>query len=546
MSLILLGFFQFIKIISDYQNNLMKKKIVNKFLLFSLLFSLMITATIFQSMYQDYTSIIDFDLTVIHNSLQLVSKQYPDFQDLTSYSHFLTYGLFYKFFSIFDHNLITNIDLLVKLENPEFALQKLYIISKVANSTVHFVAIVFIYKLLGIFKIDEYYKILSIFFIIFSETFLANFIILRTDIVAVCYFFISAYFLLDYVKNPKFINLILISLFMVFSLLAKVQIIFLYMFLFFFFVFYTTYEEKNEISRNNFLFSKITRMNLNYFLLFFIILYFIFQIYLNNFVNSSTGVGYFDFICFGVYFLIMHFTIFYTSKIRNVSNKYLYNVFAIIISLFIFHIFLLKLLSIFNFIKIDFRIIFSLTNPFYFLKIYSPFSDKGMSYSLIYEMLVLLFKDFNFNLIYFFLLLFVLIASIYMAIFNRKKKAFNHQFIYIFLLTIIILFLSAINNFRYNVSYNIYFIPFFFLLLAIFFHSIPKKNRLIVSIIISTFIIFNFVKNLSTYQRYIYQPSNLHHVCVNKSTRDFYYHWARNFDEVFFKRICLNNNLLFK
>ena len=65
-------------------------------------------------------SIIDFDLTVIHNSLQLVSNKYPDFQDLTAYSHFLTYGLFYKAFSFFDHNLISNIDLLVKLENPEF------------------------------------------------------------------------------------------------------------------------------------------------------------------------------------------------------------------------------------------------------------------------------------------------------------------------------------------------------------------------------------------------------------------------------------------
>ena len=84
----------------------MEKKIINKFLLFSLLFFLMISITIFQSIHQDYTSIIDFDLTVIHNSLQLVSNKYPDFQDLTAYSHFLTYGLFYKAFSFFDHNLI--------------------------------------------------------------------------------------------------------------------------------------------------------------------------------------------------------------------------------------------------------------------------------------------------------------------------------------------------------------------------------------------------------------------------------------------------------
>tara|TARA_B100000795_G_scaffold51800_1_gene33942 strand:+ start:133 stop:1704 length:1572 start_codon:yes stop_codon:yes gene_type:complete len=523
----------------------MEKKIIKKFLFFCLLFFLMISVTIFQSIHQDYTSIIDFDLTVIHNSLQLVSNQYPDFQDLTSYSHFLTYGVFYKVFAFFDHNLISNIDLLVKLENPELILQKLYVISRIANSTIHFVTIIFIYKLLGIFRVEEYYKILTIFFIIFSETFLANFIILRTDIVAVCYFFISAYFLLDFIRNPKFINLFWVSLFMIFSLLAKVQIIFLYMFLFYFFIFYSSYEKKEEVSANNFLFSSRVKINLKYILLFFILLYFIFQIYLNHFVNSSTGVGYFDFFCFAVYFSVMYFTIFYMCKIKNISNKYLYNIFSVIITLAIFNVLLLKLLSLFNFIKIDFSIIFSLTNPFYFLKIYSPFLDKELSPNLIYEMFTVLFENFNFNLIYSFLLLIVLLSSFFKKI-NYSKKESEHSYIYIFLLALITLFLVAVNNFRYNVSYNIYFIPFFFLLIAIFFNSIQKKFRLTFSIIVSIFIIFNFFTNLTNYRPYIYKPSNLHLVCLNKSTRDFYYHWARNFDEDFFKKICSNESLLFK
>ena len=524
----------------------MKKFFTNKLFLSFLLFFLMTALTIIQSIYQDYTSIIDFDLTVIHNSLQLVSNKYPDFDDLTSYSHFLTYGIFYKAFALFDHNLISNIDLLVKLENPELALQKLYIISRIANSTIHFITIIFIYKLLGVFKIDEYYKILTTFFIIFSETFLANFIILRTDIVAVCYFFISAYFLLDFVKSAKLINLFFVSLFMILSLLAKVQIIFLYMFLFFFFIFYFSYEEKNRIIEDNFLFSIIIKMSLKFLLLFFIILYFIFQIYLNNFVNSSTSIGYFDFFCFGAYFLIMYFTIFYISKIRNISNEYFYGIFAITITLSILHVFLLKLLNIFNFIKIDFNIIFSLTNPFYFLKIYSPFLDKELSISLIYEMVVILLTDFNFNLIYSFLLLSVLLIIFFKIIFHYKGKFMNNKHIYVFLLAIITLFLTAINNFRYNVSYNIYFIPLFFLLLSIFHNSIQKKSKLIFSVIVSIFIIFNFLTNLPNYQSYVHQPSNLHYVCVNKSIRDFYYHWARNFDEDFFKTICLNKNLLFK
>ena len=524
----------------------MKKFLKSEFFLFSLLFVLIIFVTVYQSVRQDYTSIIDFDLTVIHNSLQLVSNKFPDFQDLTSYSHFLTYGLFYKAFSFFDHDLITNIDLLLKLENPELILQKLYIVSRIANATIHFIAIVFIYKLLGIFKIENYYKILTIFFIIFSETFLANFIILRTDIVAVCYFFISAYFLLNFIEKAKFINLFLVSLFMILSLLAKVQIIFLYMFLFFFFIFYSSYEKKNEISKSNFLFLESTKLNLKYILLFFILLYFIFQIYLNNFVNSSTGVGYFDSFCFSLYFLFMYFTVSYMCKVKDASNKYLYNIFTIIISFSIFNVFLLKLLSIIDFIKIDFDIIFSLTNPFYFLKIYSPFSSQEFSINLIYKMLTVLFGSFNFNLIYFFILIIVLLISFYKTILDYKEKTFNHHYVYIFLLAIVILFLSAITNIRYNVSYNIYFIPIFFLLLAIFFNLIQKKLKLIFSVIISIFITFNFLLNLTNYQSYIYKPSSLHLVCINKSTRDFYYHWARNFDEDFFKKICLNKGLLFK
>ena len=524
----------------------MKNFLKNELFLSILLFLILIYITIFQSVRQDYTSIIDFDLTVIHNSLQLVSNEFPDFQDLTSYSHFLTYGLFYKFFSFFDHDLISNIDLLVKLENPELALQKLYVISRIANATIHFVTIVFIYKLLGIFKIDRYYKFLTIFFIILSETFLANFNILRTDIVAVCYFFISAFFLLDFVNKQKFINLFLVSLFMILSLLAKVQIIFLYMFLFFFFIFFYFFEKNNENSKYNFLLSIIFKKDLRYVLFFFIILYFIFQIYLNHFVSSSTGVGYFDSFCFGVYFLIMHFTIFYMGRSKSLSNRYLFNIFALIIMLAISNVLLLKLLNILNLIKIDFSIIFSLTNPFYFLKIYSPFLDKELSLSLIYEMLIILLKDFNFNLIYSFMMLAVLLVSFYKSIIHYKKPNFNHQYIYIFLLAIITLFLTAINNFRYNVSYNIYFIPFFFLLLAIFFNLIEKKNKLIFSTLISIFIIFNFAKNLPNYQSYLYKASNLQNVCVTKSIRDFYYHWARNFDDNFFKKVCLNKNLPYK
>ena len=126
----------------------MKKIICNEYFLAIILFVIIICVTFLQSIHQDFTSIIDFDLTVIHNSLQLVSNKYPDYIDHTAYSHFLTYGIIYKLFSFFDQSLITNIDLLVKLRNPEIALQELYIISRIANSIIHFILIIFFYKIM--------------------------------------------------------------------------------------------------------------------------------------------------------------------------------------------------------------------------------------------------------------------------------------------------------------------------------------------------------------------------------------------------------------
>ncbi len=519
----------------------MKKKITSEFFLLFLLFFFLITITILQSSKQDYTSIIDFDLTVIHNSLQLVSNEFPDFQDLTSYSHFLTYGIFYKIFSFFDDSLITNIELLSNNKNPELILKKLYIISRIANATIHFVVLVYFYKILKLFNINKINIILILIFLIISETFIANFIILRTDIVAVCFFLISFFYLLDFIKNNKILNLFIVSFFMIFSLLAKVQIIFSFMFIFFFFIFYLSYEKKfiNKIS-GDLLVSEYLNNKIKYILLALIINYFLFQIYLNNFVNTS-GVGYFDFFCFGIYFTLIFLTIFLINKIKEISQEYYYNVFGITLTFCIINVLILKIISLIGLLKINFNIIFSLTNPFYFLKIYSPLNNE-FSFELIYEMIFLFFNQFNFNIIYSFLLLTTFLLALKNIFFKSQNENYKN-YLYIVLFSLIVFFLISVNNFRYNVSYNIYILPFLFLSIGILLNTFKKKFY---SIMLIGLLIINFTLNIENYKKYIYKPSNLDFVCTNKSTRDFYYHWARNFDEDFFKKICLNSNLLFK
>ena len=521
----------------------MKQFLKNDFFLLSLLFFLIILITIFQSTNQDYTSIIDFDLTVIHNSLQLVSNKYPDFKDHTAYGQFITIGLFYKLFSFFDNSLISNIDLLVKMKNPDVVLQKLYIASRIANSVIIFITIVFFYKILNIFKIEKIYKILSVIFLIFSETFFANLIILRADIFSICYFFASFFYLLHFIKNEKILNLFLVSFFMTFSLLAKVQIIFLYMFLFFFFIFYFANEKKDIIQKLD---HKLLNSLLKYFLIFFVFFYFIFQYYLNNIIDSSSRVGYFDLFCFSIYFFIMLLSILLIFKTKKNLQYNLYNIFALILIFLILQIFTLKLLDILNIIKIDFNIIFSITNPFYFLKAYSPFLDEKLSVLLIQKIFITFFQSFNFNLIYFLILLVVFFISLFRIFFYRTKRILKFDLVYTVLFALIAIFLITINNFRYNIVYNFYSIPMLLLSLALFQNLCNLKFRFILTPLITFLFVFNFLINLEDYKPYIYKPSNIKHVCKTKSVRDFYYHWATNFDEIFFKKICLNKNLLFK
>ncbi len=227
--------------------------------------------------------------------------------------------------------------------------------------------------------------------------------------------------------------------------------------------------------------------------------------------------------------------------IKEISQEYYYNVFGITLTFCIINVLILKIISLIGLLKINFNIIFSLTNPFYFLKIYSPLNNE-FSFELIYEMIFLFFNQFNFNIIYSFLLLTTFLLALKNIFFKSQNENYKN-YLYIVLFSLIVFFLISMNNFRYNVSYNIYILPFLFLSIGILLNTFKKKFY---SIMLISLLIINFTLNIENYKKYIYKPSNLDFVCTNKSTRDFYYHWARNFDEDFFKKICLNSNLLFK
>ena len=123
----------------------MKKKItLNIFLFF--ISTIIIIFSYSQSLTQNWSSIIDFDLTVIFNSLQVISGYEQDFREHPGFTQFIIYGIFYKFFSFFDSNLVINVDQLLELKNSNDNLQKLFLISRFANSIFYIFILFFFFK----------------------------------------------------------------------------------------------------------------------------------------------------------------------------------------------------------------------------------------------------------------------------------------------------------------------------------------------------------------------------------------------------------------
>ena len=92
-----------------------KKEIIFFFILFVTLFIF----THVQVNSQHWSSIFYFDLTIIYNSLSVVSGYYQEYRTHPAYTQFLVNGLFYKFLSLFDNNVVSNLDSYIASTNKD-------------------------------------------------------------------------------------------------------------------------------------------------------------------------------------------------------------------------------------------------------------------------------------------------------------------------------------------------------------------------------------------------------------------------------------------
>tara|TARA_A100001011_G_scaffold13618_1_gene14543 strand:- start:497 stop:2050 length:1554 start_codon:yes stop_codon:yes gene_type:complete len=492
-----------------------------------------------QSLTQNWSSIIDFDLTVIFNSLQVISGYEQDFREHPGFTQFLIYGIFYKFFSFFDQNLIINVDQLLELQNPTDNLQKLFLISRFANS-IFFVFILFFFvRICEIFEIKNELIIISLIGIILSSTSISNLFILRADIIAIAFILAAFYLLLSFVKFEKSnIKLFLSGAFILLGLLAKIQaIVILVPILCFVFIFIN-----NELKFEEFNLSMTKYLNYYIiFYIFFLIIYLVLQFFIYQHPRFSDQ-NYIDVIIFIIFNSLLLFSFFLAYKKNNQLFKIIFSVFILIFIGFFFTLIFFLILSYLDVFKLSPYILLRLTNPFYYLKVYSPISEANVDISFISNFLTIILQGIKVQIYGLIILCLLLIFSIRRDLLQKNYK--NFQYKIVFFVSIILIILSF--NFRYYKLYDLYYLPFYYFLITYCLSSL-RKYYIILFLVGVILVNNNFFFNIyeSTTNRFN-KVSNIEKICFDKNTRKFIWWWARKLDDKFFKKICVEQGYKFK
>jgi hypothetical protein len=424
----------------------------------------------------------------------------------------------------------------VELNNPEKNLNKLFLISRIANS-IFFVIIIFVFsKICKIFDVENYLILFSLLSIIISNSFIENLTKLRADVVAIALALTTWYFILSFIKYRKNIYYIFLSgFFLLLSLLAKIQIVILFLPIFLFIPIFVIFEIKDD----KFYILKYFKLYLIFYF-FFIVVYFSLQVFINQhprFVNQN----YVDLIIF-IFINLSFLSYLYFISFKNKTIfKINFSIFILLIIGVSFSLLFLLFLSYFNIIKLSPYILLRLTNPFYYLKVYTPLEDASVNTGLTFKFLSLIFSEIKIDIKNFTILLLIFIySSIRNFIFNDKKNIIYNSIIFSLFLLIIFSF-----NLRYYVIYDLYYLPIYYLLISLCFRKIKKKYLVVLLLLI--FLINNnfFIAKYDWLKINYNKDVNLVKICSEREIREFYWWWGRKLDENFFKNLCVKEKIKF-
>ncbi len=528
--------------------NLFKK---TEIIFFLILFICLSIFTYLQVNSQHWSSIFYFDLTIIYNSLSVVSGYFQEYRDHPAFTQFLINGILFKLLSFFDKNLISNLDIYLESSNKDLTIQTLYIYSRYIHLLFYFFFSIYFFKLAKYFKIKNYLSYICIILLFLTERILYDFTVLRADILSYVLMVSSLYYLLNYFDKNKIKYLFICGTCLTLSLLSKIQIIF-YLPVIYLFIILKVYKLSDE-ETDKLKFPLNLKIKTYYiFFWIFAFSYIVLQILLNQHVRFSDS-NYLDL----KLFIVLILTLFFFTKIffKELSNKkkiLIKILFFLILFIFII-ILMLNLLSLLGIVKLSPYILLRITNPFHYMTIvsYDDIANKYFDTDILVLMIKKFFSisDLNFKKPLIYILNF---TFIYLFLENFKKN--KDMLVLYFLILLFFYFILLTFNFRYYETYILYSLSIY--LFVFIFYLSKIKNNFLKSILLILMIIFNFLpdKNpkLNTIfsenqfqKKYFKRENQIHLICSNKKNRFMYWWWARKQDETFWLNFCNQKNINF-
>jgi len=483
---------------------------------FILLFLYFFSLNIFQMHNQHWTAMLDQDIKMIYNSLLISSGYEQAYRDHPAYTTFLILGGIFKICSIFFDNFTLQEVLSSNVIDEEF--QKLFYISRIVNNFFIFLIIIFIYKVLQEFNISQSIALLAISFSVFFMSFYELLFLIRSEVVSILMFLISFYFLIRFFKTNNIFHILLTGLFFGFSMLAKIQIIFLFLTILialpFLINYFSASDRLNYLIQNSKLLGLSRIILILFILLFILIQTFLAKIFL-DFNDQTFSLSHNE-----DAFLFLFFVSLYLIFIKILSKYYSMNINQIVVSIgliisgFVLCLIFVLLLDVTNTISFHKLNLIKLSNPIKFMTMHT-FEVEGHSGIMVKIQAILqavlgnleISAEFNENynptilgidtkiffrslhLIIFFSL--ILISSLII----RKKILIYLSGV--FFIGILIYFLIFIL--RETFGYNIFLFPFYLIIFSLLLDNLDRKYLLIFS---STLFLVFIMENFSLSSMY--------------------------------------------
>ena len=282
------------------------------------LFTYFLILNLFQLSQQHWSSMLDQDIKMMYNSLLISSGIEQEYRDHPAYTTFFLLGSIYKICSIFFDNF--TVQEILNSKNIDENLQTLFIIGRIVNGFYVFLVAFIIFNILKELNVNKYICIFStLTIILFQDTYELLFLI-RSEILSLLMILLFLYFLIKFIKTNKIKYTLLSGFFLCFSMLAKIQVIFLFV-TFLISLPFLINHFKFQKHKNNLIYGK------NYYILCFSLLvlflssYVFFQILLGIVMLHEYNDPRFYFTHNIDLFLFLIFLIFYSLYIKFLSLK---------------------------------------------------------------------------------------------------------------------------------------------------------------------------------------------------------------------------------